>query len=37
MIIVDDVENTELMSQVLQARYEELPASKPKTKKGKKQ
>lgn len=34
MIIVDDVENTELMSEVLQVLYEELPAPKPK--KGKK-
>jgi len=35
MIIIDNVENTELMSQVLQAMYEELPA--PKSGKGKKQ
>ena len=33
MIIVDDVENTALMSEVLHAMYEELPAPKPKKKK----
>lgn len=30
MIMIDDVENTELMSRVLRAMYEELPAPKPK-------
>lgn len=35
MIVVDDVENTELMSKVLQAMYEELPAPKPKKGKSK--
>lgn len=33
MIIVDDVENTPLISKVLQAMYEELPAPKPKKRK----
>ena len=36
MIIVEDIENTELMSQVLHAMYEELPAPKRKTAKSKK-
>lgn len=33
MVIVDDVENTSLMSEVMRAMYEELPAPKPKKKK----
>lgn len=33
MIIVDDVENTALMSEVLRAMYEELPAPKPRKEK----
>ncbi len=34
MIIVDNVENTALMTEVLRSMYEELPAPKPR--KGKK-
>lgn len=36
MIIVENIENTELMSQVLHAMYDELPAPKRKTAKSKK-
>ena len=35
MIIVDDVEDTAFMSDVLQAMYQELPEPKPKKKKQK--
>ncbi len=36
MIIMDDLENTELLSAVLHAMYEELPEPKPKKAKSKK-